>query len=141
MGAGFHGGFGKSRGSSISSMKQNDVLMVKGTSPNNNIKTLSTDYKYNSESGKFGTKGKNAQIISSHDPVKDSKNFFDKISKGGSKTKLSNGKGDRVDFTDGTTITYRVITSTKGSPAVDIKVISRTKGGISTQKIHFVKED
>ncbi|MDY3801064.1 MAG: hypothetical protein SOZ95_03395 [Bacilli bacterium] len=54
---------------------------------------------------------------------------------------MTNGKGDRVDFTDGTTITYRVITSTKGSKAVDIKVVSKSEGGISTQKIHFVKED
>lgn len=54
---------------------------------------------------------------------------------------MTNGKGDRVDFTGGTTITYRVITSTKGRPAVDIKVVSKSEGGISTQKIHFVKED
>ena len=54
---------------------------------------------------------------------------------------MTNGKGDRVDFADGTTITYRVITSTKGSKAVDIKVVSKSEGGISAQKIHFVKED
>ena len=54
---------------------------------------------------------------------------------------MTNGKGDRVDFADGTTITYRVITSIKRSKAVDIKVVSKSEGGISTQKIHFVKED
>ena len=48
---------------------------------------------------------------------------------------------DRVDFNDGTTITYRKVTSTKDSPAVDIKVIVKSNGGISTQKIHFVKEE
>ena len=109
----FHGGFGKTKGS----------------------------YKYNSNSGKFGSKGKNVQIISSNNPIKTSEDFFKKISKGGIKSKLTNGKGDRVDFTDGTTITYRLITSTKGSKAVDIIVVSKSEGGISTQKIHFVKED
>ena len=73
--------------------------------------------------------------------IKTLEDFFKKISKGGIKSKLTNGKGDRVDFADGTTITYRVITSTKGSKAVDIKVVSKSEGGISTQKIHFVKED
>ena len=37
---------------------------------------------------------------------------------------------DRVDFNDGTTITYRKVTSTKDSPAVDIKVIVKSNGGI-----------
>lgn len=141
MGAGYHGGFGKTKGSSMASLKSKDVLMIKGSNPNNNINSLKGSYKYNSNSGKFGSKGKNAQIISSNNPIKTSEDFFKKISKGGIKSKLINGKGDRVDFTDGTTITYRVITSTKGSPAVDIKVVSKSEGGISTQKIHFVKED
>ena len=110
---GFHGGFGKTKCS----------------------------YKYNSNSCKFGSKCKNVQIISSNNPIKTSEDFFKKIYKGGIKFKLTNGKGDRVDFTDGTTITYRVITSTKGSKAVDIKVVSKSEGGMSTQKIHFVKED
>lgn len=73
--------------------------------------------------------------------IKTLEDFFKKISKGGIKSKLTNGKSDRVDFTDGTTITYRVITSIKGSKSVDIKVVSKSEGGISTQKIHFVKED
>ena len=47
---------------------------------------------------------------------------------------MTNGKGDRVDFADGTTITYRVITSIKGSKAVDIKVVSKSEGGMSTKK-------
>ena len=141
MGAGFHGGFGKTKGSSTISNKQNDFLIDRNTSPNKNIEALSTKYKYNSESGKFGSRGKNVQIILSREPIKDSREFYDIISKGGNKTKLSNGKGDRADFNDGTTIIYRVITSTKGSPAVDIKVVSKSKGEISTQKIHFIKEE
>ena len=141
MGAGFHGGFGKTKGSSIAELKKNDVLVIKGTSPNDNIKSLSKSYKYNPYSGKFGGKGKNSRVIKSNNPIEDSKKFFQKISKGGVKSKLSNGKGDRVDFYDGTTITYREVTSTKDSLAVDIKVTVKSNGGISTQKIHFVKEE
>ena len=51
---------------------------------------------------------------------------------------MTNGKGDRVDFTDGTTITYRVITSTKGSRAVDIKVVSKDNNTTFTIKFYKV---
>lgn len=141
MGAGFHGGFGKTKGTNLETSNSNDVLTIKGTSPNNNIKSLINSYKYNKENGKFGIKGKNSQIIISNNPIKDSINFFNKISKSGIKKKLTNGKGQRVDFNDGTIITHRIVTSTKGSPAVDIRIIKRKKGEISAQKIHFIKED
>jgi hypothetical protein len=140
MGAGFYGGFGKTKGSSIKSLKTKETLKIKVTSPNNNISSLSNLYDYNSNNGLFGKRGKNAQIIYSSNQIETSHDFFEKISKGGINSKLTNGKGDRVDFSDGTIITYRVITSTKESPAVDIKVVKRSKGGISSQKIHFIKE-
>ena len=38
------------------------------------------------------------------------------ISKGGIKSKLSNGKGYRTDFADGTVITHRIKTSISGNP-------------------------
>ena len=63
------------------------------------------------------------------------------ISKGGIKSKLSNGKGYRTDFADGTVITHRIKTSISGSPAVDIHVKTHSKGEITTQKIHFEWEE
>ena len=71
-------------------------------------------------------------------PIQILKSFQKKISKGGIKSKLTNGKGDRLDFTNGITITYRVITSTKGSKAVDIKVVSKDNNTTFTIKFYKV---
>ncbi len=125
----------------MASMISSNKITIKGSSPNNNIESLKTSFKFNSKTGKFGDKGKNSQIIKATDPVAESLKFFNKISKGGDISKLANGKGDRVDFTDGTTITYRVVTSTPKSPAVDINVKVYNKGKISSQKIHFIKKE
>ena len=69
---------------------------------------------------------------------KTSKVFFSNLSKGGTKTKLKNGKGKQATLPDKTDIVHRPITSTKDSPAVDITIKKESK--IKTQKIHFEKE-
>ena len=71
--------------------------------------------------------------------MKDSKYFFDKITKGIKKELLYNKKGFKAVFDDGSVIVYRPITSTKDSPAVNINITKIIDGGITTQKIHFVK--
>lgn len=55
--------------------------------------------------------------------------------------KLSNGKGKVTKMRDGSIISYRPISSSDGSPAIDINIRkSRNSGGIKQQKIHFVKK-
>lgn len=111
-----------------------------------NLPTL-VKYKYNSETGYFGEKGASksnkVRNISSDDPVKEAKVFYDTIAHGGVETKLSNGEGVRTQMKDGTIITYREVSHSDGTSAVDINVSksSGSTGGIKSQKIHFVKEN
>jgi len=119
MGTGYHGGFGK-------------------TNIDDNAELIKNKYPF-TKSGYFGKKGKNARIIYTDTPIKTSKDFYDKLSKGGTKQRLSNGKGTLTLLDDYTVITYRIKTSTKGSPAVDIHIIGNSQ--IKSQKIHFIKEE
>ena len=145
MGSGLYGGFGNTKGLTKQfEGKANDsgrIRDVDPSSPNDNLDSLKEKYEYDEELGKFGEKGKNARIIKSDNPIEDSSNFFDTISKGGKISELKGNKGKRVDFPDGSTIVYRIITSTKNSPAVDINVVNRTRNGISKQKIHFIRRN
>ena len=53
---------------------------------------------------------------------------------------MSNGKGYITELKDGTIISYREVTSTEGSPAVEINIKKSTDtGGVKKQKIHFEK--
>lgn len=53
---------------------------------------------------------------------------------------MNNGKGFITELKDGTIISYREITSTEGSPAVEINIKKSTDtGGVKKQKIHFEK--
>ena len=94
--------------------------------------------KYNlNKNGFFGTKGKNARVFKSNDPIKSSADFYKRISKGGKHSVLPNGKGVQTVFDDGSRVVYRVKTSTPNSPAVDISI--SIYSGIKKQKIHFIK--
>ena len=91
--------------------------------------------------GNFGRPGKNSRIIECDDPVSESASFYEQIGKGGEISELPRGNGTSTRLDDGSIITYRVITSTVDSPAVQInvrKVESNVK--INGQKIHFVKD-
>ena len=109
-----------------------------------NIPSMKESYTYNN--GYFGKIGKSrvADIrqIDCSDPIRESKKFYDKLANGGIEEILPNGKGVMTSMKDGTVITYRVITSTEGSPAVDINIKrSSDTRGIKKQKIHFEKEN
>lgn len=90
-----------------------------------------------SKAGYFGEKGKNVRIIESRDPINTSQDFYSKIGKGGELLILPNGKGTMTLLSDGTRIVHRLITSTKGSPAVEITVNGCNV--VKNQKIHFIK--
>ena len=108
----------------------------KVTSVSDNAKSVAKKYNLG-ENGYFGTKGKNTRVFQSDDPIKSSADFYEKISKGGKQSALSNGKGVQAVFDDGSREVYRVKTSTPNSPAIDIGI--SVYSGIKKQKIHFIK--
>jgi len=127
MGAGFHGGFGKTKGG-----KQHSSIA-------SNANAIKQQYPL-TKSGYFGGKGKNCRIITSASPEATSIDFYGKLGKGGTTKPLNNGKGTITTLGDGTRIVHRTITSTKGSPAVEITISGSPE--VKNQKIHFVlKED
>lgn len=103
-----------------------------------NIKDLGIKYPLNSE-GKFGKpgSGKNTQQVSSKDPLATGHEFFKKLSAGGKTKDLANGKGKITTFPDKSTIVYRPVSTSDGSPALSI--IVKGPSGLD-YKIHFVKE-
>ena len=133
MGAGFHGGFGETTG-----FKSDSKNHFQETTISDNAEKMKKDYPLTSH-GYFGEKGKNTRIIKTDTPADTSTDFYNRLSNGGKSELLSNGKGTRTILPDGSIIVHRLITSTSESPAVDIKVIGKSK--VQSQKIHFVKEE
>ena len=84
--------------------------------------------------GYFGERGKNSRVIYSQNHVKESKQFYSKISKGGIEKTLKNGHGVQKTMKDGGRVIYREKTSTPNSPAVDL---GEMQGKIKNQRIHF----
>ena len=107
-----------------------------------NISTTSKFYDYSD--GYFGKKSKKkdnyARIIESSNPLKTSRDFYNKIAYGGEEEPLDNDKGFKTSTEDGTIITYRPTSSSDGSPAININIKnSKNTGGLKKQKIHFVE--
>ena len=113
-----------------------------------NLPELKAQYPY--KDGYFGTKGdssSNSKVrhIESKDPVQTAREFYDKATHGGIETtiydKRGNDIGQKTSLQDGSIITWRNVSSSDGTPAVDINIEkSSNSGGIKQQKIHFVKE-
>ncbi len=112
-----------------------------------NVSGLSKDYPLSN--GYFGTKGdskdNSIRHIESSDPAATAKDFYDKAAHGGKEEdildKNGNIKGATTKMADGTIITWREVSSSDGSPAVDINIKhSDDSSGLKGQKIHFVKE-
>lgn len=138
MGAGGHGGFGNTGGAKEPQDENKNPRENKPKSTiEGNAEKMKKDYPY--KNGKFGEKGKNAQLIKSNDPEGTSVDFYKKLGAGGKTEPLPNGYGTMTTLDDGTVITHRINTSTPNSPAVDINVSNSPV--IKTQKIHFIKED
>ena len=106
-----------------------------------NVSNLKSNYSFSN--GYFGEKGQGRSFtrnIASDDPNATSKDFFDRASYGGIVNQMSNGKGQTVKMKDGTIISYRKVSSSDGSAAVDINISkSSDSGEVKTQKIHFIK--
>ncbi|MEE3393496.1 MAG: hypothetical protein VZR23_07440 [Lachnospiraceae bacterium] len=106
-----------------------------------NLPTLTSSYDY--KNGYFGDKsGSNNRVrhITSNDPVKTAKDFYDKAAHGGIEHQMDNGKGVYTKMKDGSILSSREISSSDGSPAVEINIKhSKNHGDIKYQKIHFVQ--
>ena len=106
-----------------------------------NLSSLKSDYKY--QNGYFGDPGQGRSFvrnIKSSDPAKSAKDFYDKAAHGGIEKQMSNGKGVYTKMKDGSILSYRAVSTSDGSPAVEINIKQRNDHGeIKYQKIHFVK--
>jgi hypothetical protein len=117
--------------------------IINGNSISDNLPDVTKDYPLTN--GLFGKQGNssrdNTRHIDSDDPISTSKDFYDRISQGSTESTLSNGKGVSAKLSDGTIITYRKVSSSDGSPVVDINIRkSSNSGGVKQQKIHFTKK-
>ena len=106
-----------------------------------NLSLLKSDYKY--QNGYFGDPGQGRSFvrnIKSSNPAKSAKDFYDKVAHGGIEKQMSNGKGVYTKMKDGSILSYRAVSTSDGSPAVEINIKqSNDHGEIKYQKIHFVK--
>lgn len=104
--------------------------------------------KFDYHNGFFGTQGNNnnksVRHIASNDPTATAKEFYDTAAHGGIEQPIfaidGSVKGFKCDMADGSVITWRNVSSSDGSPAVDINIQkSNDAGGIKQQKIHFIR--
>lgn len=115
-----------------------------------NVESIKSSYPLNNK-GFFGTNGKSSdeavRNIASTNPEESAKDFYDKIAYGGKEDDIVDKKtgaaiGKKTTLKDGSIISWRKVSSSDGSPAVDINISKNgDSSGISAQKIHFVQED
>ncbi len=132
MGKSIHGGF------------QNTMGHGPFRSLNDNLADVTRRFPL-APCGMFGERGNgDARIIKSKAPVGTAYEFFNRITSGYVKIseipyKDGSKKGCVATLKDGTRITMRKKSSSDGSPAVDINIVS--PGRVKSHKIHFVKEN
>ena len=125
-----HGGFGFTAGSQSESTQGSSIV--------NNARAIAHKYPY-TKNGYFGQKGRNVRIIRAPNANIAAADFYQGISNGGKEEALANGHGVRSVLDDGTMIVYRPTTSTRDSPAVEIRNSGASE--IHDQKIHFLSEN
>ncbi len=108
-----------------------------------NVLIASQSYKY--ENGYFGdvspSTGSKTRNIISADNLSTANDFYNKIAYGGTEISRNNGNLKITTMSDGTIVTKRTVSSSDGSPVVEINIRSSThNGGVKYQKIHFIKE-
>jgi len=104
-----------------------------------NIEKMKELFPLTSE-GLFGEKGKNVRVIRSDDPLKTSEEFAGMLTEGMEKEPLGGKQGWKVNADDGSIITYRPVTKTPDSPAVEVNNRYAENPVLPSQKIHFIKE-
>lgn len=105
-----------------------------------NLQSLTSSYDYHN--GYLGEKGHGRDFVRNitvTDPIKTGKDFYDKAAYVGVERSMANGKGHYTKMKDGSILSYREVSSSDGSPAVEINIKkSINHGGIKNQKIRFV---
>lgn len=106
-----------------------------------NVSDLKSDYVF--ACGYFGKKGngknKSVRHIESDNPLLAAHDFYNRAANGGLREVLGFGKW-KTTMGDGTVLTMREVSSSDGSPAVDINITrGLSNGDIKNQKIHFVE--
>lgn len=135
MGGGYLGSYRNTEGSSNASVPDSNI--------DDNARLLAKRYRLTS-SGYFGSKGngKKVRIINCTNPIDVAEYCYQTLGRGGVMKTALNSKGLKVHMSrlaDGTLVTYRQITSSAGSPAVEIRLTGR-EHIVKEQKIHFVME-
>lgn len=107
--------------------------------------TLPTASKYKYQNGRFGdsspSTGNKTRNISSSNPPQTAKDFYDRITYGGLEKTYDGGNRKITQMADGTIITWRKISSSDGTPVIEINISGSThSGGLKKQKIHFVED-
>lgn len=107
-----------------------------------NVLKLKESYDFSQ--GYFGVRGDGGSSfvrhIESDDPLSAAHVFYDKAAYGGLEEKLGPGRW-KTTMEDGTVLTMREVSSSDGSPAVDINIRRSTDvGDVKNQRIHFVKK-
>ena len=104
---------------------------------------LPTSSKYKFKNGYFGDNSphgnRSTRNITAADNLAAATDFYNTLAYGGVEQKI--GENMRITrMADGTIITMRKVSSSDGTPVVDINIERSTHtGGVKKQKIHFVK--
>jgi hypothetical protein len=97
-----------------------------------------------SPAGYFGTRGKSkdnsVRNIISVDPLETAKSFFRVLGEGGRVFSMPNGRGEIRLFEGGSLVSIREVSSSDGSPSVEVNVKFKESHIAKNQKIHFTKK-
>ncbi len=112
-------------------------------SVDNNIHYTAQEYGL-SPSGYFGEKGTKGskpfvRQIFTKNPESEAGRFYDILTDGGTEKPLPNGHGFITTMPDGSTVSIRIKTSSKDSPAVELTLMGFHRDVKKHQKIHFVR--
>ena len=99
-----------------------------------NAKELKSSFGYPDELDWGLRKGKRLASIETDDPVA-AATMFAGIASQGFVSEVVNDKGYRRELADGTVVGLRIVTSSEGSPAVDLNIADENY----VHKIHFYK--
>lgn len=145
MGAGFHGGINNSKGAkSMALMKSNPVKVISQSTSSISSNANEAAKLFTFKDGLFGIKNRKPRSkpreIIVNNPQTSATIFFNTLAAGGKKEKFDtgHGKGIKATLSDKSVITYRPITSSNGSPAVEI-VVSGSKN-VKPKKYHIVRK-